>query len=124
MRLLLDTHVFLWWRENSSRLAPDTRDAIATADVVFVSIASAWEVAIKRALGRLRLAEQFERGIEDSRFSKLAISFAHAAGVADLEAHHSDPFDRMLLVQARLDGLTIVTHDRKFEPYGQPVIWA
>lgn len=58
------------------------------------------------------------------RFSKLAISFAHAEAVSRLDSHHSDPFDRMLLAQARVDDLTIVTHDRSFEPYGQPVIWA
>jgi PIN domain nuclease of toxin-antitoxin system len=124
MMLLLDTRVFLWWRENSPRLSTEARSAIAGSDVVFVSVASAWEVAIKRWLGRIRLDEPFERGIEESRFSKLAVSFEHADAVARLEPHHSDPFDRMLLAQARVENLTLVTHDRSFEPYGQPVIWS
>jgi PIN domain nuclease of toxin-antitoxin system len=122
--LLLDTRVFLWWRENNPRLSSAAREAIAGSDVVFVSVASAWEVAIKRMLGRIRLDEPFERGIEESRFSKLAISFEHAHVVAGLEPHHSDPFDRMLLAQARVENLTLVTHDRSFEPYRQPVIWS
>ena len=123
MRLLLDTHVVLWWRENSSQLGADVRRAVGRADLVFVSAASAWEVAIKIALGKLRIPEPFEDAVEQSRFTQLPIEFAHAALVATLPAHHADPFDRMLVAQALAEGLTLVTHDRKLEPYGAPILW-
>ena len=123
MRLLLDTHAFLWWREDSPRLGGDARQAIATADLVFVSAASAWEAAIKIALGKLRIPGSFEAGVTDSQFSKLPIDFVHAAAVAVLPPHHTDPFDRMLVAQAFVEGLTVVTHDRAFAPYTVPVIW-
>ena len=123
MELLLDTHVVLWWRGNSRHLRSEARKAIAKADVVYVSVASGWEVAIKIARGQLRIPGPFEQAIEESRFSKLPITFAHAAALVDLPAHHRDPFDRMLIVQSRLEELTIVTADRKFEPYEADVIW-
>ena len=130
MRLLLDTQVFIWWRENSPRLGADTREMIAGADLVFISVASAWEVAIKVGLGRLRIPGSFEQGVDESRFSKLPITFSHlpitfshAAAVATLPAHHADPFDRMLIAQAQAEGLTLVTHDRRFEVYRLPIVW-
>ncbi len=123
MRLLLDTQVFLWWRENSPRLGADAREVIAEADLVFVSVASAWEVAIKIGLGKLRIAAPFEQGVDESQFSKLPITFSHAAVVASLPAHHADPFDRMLIAQAQAEGLTLVTHDRRFERYRVPIVW-
>ncbi len=116
-RLLLDTHVFLWWRMDSRRLRAPARSAIAGADVVFVSAASAWEAAIKVALGRLRIPEPLEAGVIDSGFERLPIGFAHAELAAALPAHHADPFDRMLVAQARLEGLTLVTGDRRLERY-------
>lgn len=122
-QLLLDTHAFLWWRENSSRLGNDARGHIASANVVFVSVASAWEAAIKIALGKLRLPESFEAGVVASRFDKLPIDFSHADAVATLPRHHDDPFDRMLIVQAMAERLTLVTHDRRFAPYGIDVVW-
>jgi PIN domain nuclease of toxin-antitoxin system len=90
---------------------------------VFVSAASAWEIAIKAALGKLRIPGTVEAGVEGSGFSRLPIDFRHAAAVADLPLHHADPFDRMLIAQARTEGLVIVTQDRQFEPYGVPVLW-
>lgn len=122
MRLLLDTHVFLWWREASERLRPDAVAAISEAEAVFVSAATAWEVAIKVALGKLRLPGPLEPAVEESRFDKLPITFAHAAAVAALSPHHKDPFDRMLIAQAVVEQLTIVTHDRRFRPYGVGVL--
>lgn len=77
--LLLDTHVFLWWKVDDPRLRPPVRSAIAEADVVFVSAASAWEVAIKARLGKLSLAVDFAAGVHDSGFERLAIGFEHAA---------------------------------------------
>jgi PIN domain nuclease of toxin-antitoxin system len=120
----LDTHVVLWWLGNNPRLGARARKAIARADVVFVSVASGWEAAIKISLGRLRLSGTLEEAVEASRFSKLPITFGHAEAVGELPLHHRDPFDRMLIVQARMEGLTIVTADRKFEPYDPAVIWA
>ena len=123
MRLLLDTHVFLWWREASGRIEGEATRAITGADAVFLSAASAWEVAIKVALSKLRIPGPLEPAVEESRFEKLPITFAHASVVTSLSPHHRDPFDRMLVAQALAEQLTIVTHDRRFEPYGVPVIW-
>ncbi len=122
--LLLDTHVFLWWRADDPRLQQPARSAITQADLVFVSAASAWEAAIKAFLGKLDLPDTLESGVEDSGFSKLTITFSHAEAAAALPPHHSDPFDRMLVAQARAEGLTLVTHDRKLEPYDVPILWA
>lgn len=111
-RLLLDTHVFLWWRGEPTRLSQQARSRIAEADVVFVSAASAWEAGIKMALGRLELPEPVEAGVAASGFEKLPISFSHAERAAALPPHHGDPFDRMLVAQAQVEDLTLVTHDR------------
>jgi PIN domain nuclease of toxin-antitoxin system len=123
VRLLLDTHVFLWWRTNSV-MRSDAMDAIRDADEVFVSAASAWEVAIKAAAGKLRLDAVFADGVAASGFEPLPIDFQHAATAAELPPHHRDPFDRMLVAQARAERLTLVTHDRQLEPYGGAIIWA
>lgn len=123
-RLLLDTHVFLWWRASPRRLGPASHAAIARADLVFVSAATAWEAAIKATLGRLSIPEAIEAGVEKSGFEKLPILFAHAEEAARLPRHHLDPFDRMLVAQARLEGLTLVTGDRQMEPYDVEVVWA
>ena len=123
MRLLLDTHVFLWWREDNPRLKEAARREISSSEKVVVSAASAWEVAIKVGLGKLRLPTSFEDGVEESGFGQLGIEFRHAAAVGDLPPHHGDPFDRMLIAQAQVEGLTVVTHDPRFKPYGVPVIW-
>jgi PIN domain nuclease of toxin-antitoxin system len=121
--LLLDTHVFLWWRTNDPQLNADAREAIATAPIVFVSSASAWEAAIKVAMGRLTLPEPFGRGVDHSGFRRLAITFEHAEAAAALPRHHGDPFDRMLVAQAQLEECTLVTHDRALAPYDIPTLW-
>jgi PIN domain nuclease of toxin-antitoxin system len=123
VKLLLDTHAFLWWSEDDRRLRKQVRDAIRAADLVQVSAASAWEVAIKASLGKLTVGVPFEQAIDINGFDKLPVDFAHAAAVAELPPHHGDPFDRMLIAQARVEGLTLVTHDRKFEPYPVHVLW-
>ena len=122
-RLLLDTHVFLWWRGEPSRLSPEVRSSIATAEIVFVSAASAWEAAIKVSLGRLELPDTVEAGVLASGFEKLLITFSHAEHAARLPPHHRDPFDRMLVAQARAEGLTLVTHDRLLKPYDVEILW-
>jgi PIN domain nuclease of toxin-antitoxin system len=123
-RLLLDTHIFLWWRGEPSRLISKVQDCIATADMVFVSAASAWEAAIKASLGRLDLPDTIEAGVLASGFEKLLITFSHAERAAGLPPHHRDPFDRMLVAQAQAEGLTLVTHDRLLEPYEVEILWA
>ena len=122
MKLLLDTHVVLWWRLDSSRLSRMVRQRIATADVVWVSAASGWEVAIKQGLGKLRLADSFQWMVEESDFDELPVTLRHAEQLTTLPAHHTDPFDRMLVAQARVEGATIVTHDPQFEHYDVPVV--
>lgn len=122
-QLLLDTHIVLWWRANDPRLTLSAREAISAASIVFVSAASAWEIAIKSALGRVRLPQSFAEGVRQSGFIELPISFEHADAVQFLAPHHSDPFDRMLLAQAKVDRLVIVTNDRRFENYGQAILW-
>lgn len=122
-RLLLDTHVFLWWRSEPGRLDDSVLETISSAEVVFVSAASAWEAAIKQSIGRLRLQESFESGVLDSKFEKLPVHFAHAEMVAQLPLHHRDPFDRLLAAQSLIEGLDLVTHDKQFEPYGLNILW-
>jgi PIN domain nuclease of toxin-antitoxin system len=115
--------VILWWREASDRLPPPVVRQVSRAELVYVSAASAWEVAIKQALGKLRLPESFAKGVDDSGFARLAVEFEHAALAGALPPHHEDPFDRLLIAQSQLEDLTLVTHDRRFEPYGGDVLW-
>ena len=123
MKLLLDTHVILWWQRDDRQLKKAARRAIATADIVWVSAVSGWEVAIKMALGRLRLDEPFEALIAADDFTQLPLTLTHANRLEHLPPHHADPFDRMLVAQAMSEGATIVSHDRALSPYGVPVIW-
>jgi PIN domain nuclease of toxin-antitoxin system len=124
VRLLLDTHVVLWWSTDSPRLREEARDAIRNADQVMVSAASVWEAAIKAGMGKLTISVPFSAVAEANGFDRLPITFEHAAAVAALPEHHRDPFDRMLVAQALADGLILVTQDRAMEPYGVPVLWA
>jgi len=116
VNLLLDTHVLIWWDEGR-RLRGAARGAIEAADSVYVSAASAWEVAIKIGLGRLRPARTVEEAADESGFLELPITFRHAQRVSGLPAHHRDPFDRLLVAQAEVEGLTLVTRDPVFERY-------
>ena len=108
---------------NDPRLDPAVRDEIAVAPLVLVSAASAWEVAIKMALGRLTLPEPFANGVDASGFERLAVAFEHAAAAGSLPDHHRDPFDRMLVAQAQLEGCTLVSHDKLLAPYGATMRW-
>jgi PIN domain nuclease of toxin-antitoxin system len=123
MNLLLDTHVLIWWDEGR-RLSDLARRAIETADTVYVSAASAWEVAIKIGLGRLRPTRTIEEAAEESGFLELPVTFRHAQRVSGLPALHRDPFDRLLVAQADLEGLTLVTRDPVFEQYAVELIEA
>jgi PIN domain nuclease of toxin-antitoxin system len=123
LRLLLDTHVVLWWQTDDRRLGREARKAIATADIVWVSAVSGWEATIKAALGRLRLDEKFRILVAADDFTELPVSLTHTERLLDLPPHHGDPFDRLLVAQALVEKATLVTHDRAIEPYGAPVIW-
>ena len=123
MNVLLDTHVLIWWDEGR-RIAAEARHAIEQADAVYVSAASAWEVAIKTALGRLRPIRTIEEAASDSGFLELPVTFRHAERVTGLPPHHRDPFDRMLVAQAAVEELTMVTRDPVFARYGVALIEA
>ena len=118
MSVLLDTHVLLWWLEDDKRLSLPARDAILAAEEVRVSAASVWEIAIKRALGRLDVPADYLDYVEQTSFRPLPITFQHAELAGALPRHHDDPFDRMLVAQARIEGLTLVTADRRLGDYG------
>lgn len=112
MNLLLDTHVLLWALADDPALGGDARQAISDGrNRVLVSAVSAWEVVIKKALGRLRAPDDLPEQLERARFVPLEITVAHAIAVGDLPDHHADPFDRMLVAQARAERLTLVTRD-------------
>ena len=118
MRLLLDTPALLWWLADEG-LNPGARDAIADpGNIVVVSAASAWEISIKRALGKLAAPNDLEQQMETGGLVPLPISIAHGIGAGQLPRHHEDPFDRMLIAQALAEGLTIVTRDKRFDDYG------
>ena len=121
MRLLLDTNAFIRWHAGS--LKPDARRDVEGADLVVVSAVSAWEIAIKRAQGKLRFPSQVEAVVELYGFLPLSVTMRHGDMIQGLPAHHADPFDRLLIAQALDEGLTILTSDRVFELYRVPVIW-
>jgi PIN domain nuclease of toxin-antitoxin system len=122
LRLLLDTHALLWWLADEGLTVP-ARDAIADpGNVVMVSAASAWEISIKKALGKLAAPDDLEHQVQASGFLPLPISLAHGVAAGRLDRYHEDPFDRMLIAQARAEGLTIVTRDKRFDEYGVPLL--
>ena len=123
MRLLLDTHVFLWALSGSRELKAPARRLIESADEVHVSAASIWEIAIKSSLGKID-ADPIEvvAAIEAAGFVELPVRAGHAMGVATLPAHHSDPFDRILIAQAMAEPLRLVTADSVLARYSDLVI--
>jgi PIN domain nuclease of toxin-antitoxin system len=124
MILLLDTHTLIWALEDSPRLSPTARDLIQdTANVVLASSTSAWEITIKKALGRLTAPDDLEVVVEAAGFSKRAVTFADALRVGNLPLHHKDPFDRMLVAQALVDGASIVSCDPLIAQYAVPIVW-
>jgi PIN domain nuclease of toxin-antitoxin system len=120
VRLLLDTHVLIWWLSDDRKLTKEARRIIAEPhNDVFVSAASVWEVAIKAALGRIDVdLEDFADEIVKSGFRPLPIGFEHAVTIGRLPAIHRDPFDRMLVAQSRVEELRLLSHDRVFVRYG------
>ncbi len=123
LRLLLDSHALLWWLEESGELSDRAYAAIRAADnEVAVSAVTAWEIEIKRAAGKLRAPFELRERLEADGFAPLAISVDHAIAAGRLPPHHRDTFDRMLVAQAQLERLTVVTRDPVFTRYGVPVL--
>ena len=124
MRLLLDTHILLWWLAESPKLSKTIKARIADAENVYVSAASVWEMAIKTAIGKLDAPDDLEEQLQRHRFEQMPVSVSHALAVAKLPRHHSDPFDRMLVAQASFESLTLVTADPQLAVYGVPILRA
>ena len=127
MRLLLDSHTFLWWVKDDPSLKRRARAAIADVDnECFLSHASIWEMAIKASLGKLKLPSTIERFVvehcETNSFHLLPITLAHIASVQHLPLHHRDPFDRLLVAQARYEAMTLVSRDASLKAYDVSVI--
>jgi PIN domain nuclease of toxin-antitoxin system len=124
MRLLLDSHAFLWWLGDESKLKREAMSAIADpSSVVNVSAATIWELSIKSSLRKLDLGTvDLVAEIDGYDFVVLPIAARHSSVAASLPRHHDDPFDRMLIAQALYEGLTIVTRDPAFSSYGVPIL--
>jgi len=123
VNVLLDTHVLIWGDEGR-RIAARARQAIEEADAVYVSAASAWEVAVKTALGRLRPTRTVEEAASESGFLELPVTFRHAERATSLPPHHRDPVDRMLVARAAVEELTLVTRGSVSAWYGVALIKA
>jgi PIN domain nuclease of toxin-antitoxin system len=128
MRLLLDTHALLWWAAGDAKLSRRARSAIGGGThTVFVSAASAWEIGAKHRLGKLPgvgpLVDDLLDFLVDQDFAELAISIRHAQRAAALPDLHRDPFDRMLISQAQLDNLSLVSNESLFDRYGIQRLW-
>lgn len=128
MRYIVDTHVFLWWITDDDRLTPAAREVIRDRESdLYFSAASAWEIAIKAGLDRIRLPERADRFIPEqlrlNGIRPLAIELSHALAVEGLPLHHRDPFDRLLVAQSQLEGLPIISGDDQLAEYGAELVW-
>ncbi|MFA7266313.1 MAG: type II toxin-antitoxin system VapC family toxin [Candidatus Nanopelagicales bacterium] len=124
MRLLLDSHIVLWWLDGQAFDQTATAAIAAPSTDVAVSVASVWEISLKQSLGKLQVDGDLSTSIAEANFDVLPIEARHACQAATLPFHHRDPFDRMLVVQAQIEGRTIVTRDSAFDRYDVPVLWA
>jgi PIN domain nuclease of toxin-antitoxin system len=117
-RFLLDTHVLIWWLEDADTLGPRCREIIANPrNEIYVSAASTWEISIKASLGKIQAPEDLDGVVEDEGFSKLPISLFHGQAAGRLPVIHRDPFDRMLIAQAQVEGLILLTADENVAKY-------
>lgn len=122
--LLLDTHTLLWGLGDVDRLSPSAREVLSAGEMpAYVSAASVWEIAIKRASGKLQAPDDLLARIAAARFDELMVDFRHATVAGALPPHHGDPFDRMIVAQAQCQGLTVVTSDKQIAAYDVPVLW-
>ena len=115
---LLDTHVLIWWLENNPKLSREGYDLINNGENnIYISSATIWEISIKSSLNKLKIASNYLDILRKNNFLDLNINFTHTVNVENLPYHHHDPFDRMLITQAKIENLTIITHDQKFSRY-------
>jgi PIN domain nuclease of toxin-antitoxin system len=123
MRVLLDTRALLWWLADDPALSPQAREAIADgANLVAVSAATAWEISIKRTLGKLEAPDDLEAQLDANGFVPLPITVADGLAAGSLPRYHDDPFDRMLVAQARAARFTVVTRDSRLARYGIDIL--
>lgn len=124
MKLLLDTHTLIWMATDPECLSERAASAVSdpTHDV-YVSAVSGWEIGIKRGRGRLRFPDIDRQMIDTLRVTELPVTLRHTSEIANLPDHHRDPFDRMLIAQARVDGLTLVSRDQAFTSYDVAIHW-
>ena len=122
MRLLLDTNAVIWWLARMPRLGERARQAISAADEVMVSSVSGYEIHIKRTVGKLEAPDDLSERIDEHRFPVLPVTLRHAIEAGNLPLHNRDPFHRLLVAQARCEGLTLVTADRRMSAYDVPIL--
>ena len=123
MNLLLDTHVLLWWFDDPTLLSEQALTSIKdTNNEVIVSVVSAWEIAMKKALGKLEAPDNLKQMIGDAGFTLMPINYEHVWEVKDLPFYHDDPFDRLLVTQAKLEYLMLVTRDSRMRTYNIPIL--
>jgi PIN domain nuclease of toxin-antitoxin system len=124
LKLLLDTHAALWFLSGDDRLGENAGRHLADdTNRVLLSAAVVWEIAVKRSLGKLTVPDEYLTLLLDAGVQPLAVSVAHAAAVERLPPHHHDPFDRMLVCQASIEGGALVSRDDALRPYGVTLIW-
>jgi PIN domain nuclease of toxin-antitoxin system len=122
LNLLLDTHILLWWLSGSRRLHAAARKTIADSARAYVSAATVWEIAIKIALGKLEFRGDMVEQLAANNLLPLVVTVPHALVAGALPAHHGDPFDRMLVAQAKIESLTLMTQDVRLREYDVPVL--
>jgi PIN domain nuclease of toxin-antitoxin system len=128
MRALLDTHAFLWWLAGDRALSAAARALIGDADsTVFVSAATAWEIATKHRIGKLpgaaSIALDIQRSVHSQGFTPMDVTMRHAQRAGALQGHHRDPFDRMLIAQAIVEDCVLISNERVFDAYNVPRLW-
>ena len=127
MRLLLDTHAFIWFVEDDKKLSGKAKEEIENPDnIIILSIASLWEMSTKISIGRLKLKKPYKEVISyvnEKGIEILSINFEHTLEVSKLEFHHKDPFDRLIISQAKMENMTIVSKDKLFDDYDIKRLW-
>ncbi len=127
MKYLFDTHVFIWYALGDERLSPRAKDLIDSRHDRFISMANIWEIAIKVNIGHLEFKEPFEKVLTDqfriNDYKLLNIKLQHLFKLSSLPLHHRDPFDRLIISQALIEKIPIVSVDKKFDDYGVDTIW-
>lgn len=124
MRLLLDTHAALWWLADDARIGTQAEQQLNDeTNRVLLSAAVIWEIAIKRSLGKLQAPPDLAAILIGAGVQPVPITLAHAAAVESLPWHHRDPFDRILIAQAQIEGAALISHDERLDPYGVSRVW-